>query len=153
MAKSTQNSGVQQRMPQGPPLLLRHMDLSCMPTVTSTTRTQLRSWRSPTNPKTLLDPKICKSLNPKNPTEELKKQLLEKFPELPPPIAVVLDVPWSCVDCSPFFGLLLFLTWRLMGSYKWGYKKGNYTYNPNEGTYKPTYSYPRASKYTVTQNL
>ena len=29
-----------------------------------------------------------------------------------------------------------------MGSYKWGSKYDNYTYNPFQGTYNPTYNYP-----------
>ena len=29
-----------------------------------------------------------------------------------------------------------------MGSYKWGYKTGNYTYQPYSGTYNPSYNYP-----------
>ena len=29
-----------------------------------------------------------------------------------------------------------------MGSYKWGYKQGNYNYNPYWGTYDSIYNYP-----------
>ena len=29
-----------------------------------------------------------------------------------------------------------------MGSYKWGYKQGSYSYNPYSGSYNPTYNYP-----------
>ena len=33
-------------------------------------------------------------------------------------------------------------TWRLMGSYKWGYKSPNMGYNYSYPTYNPTYNYP-----------
>ena len=34
------------------------------------------------------------------------------------------------------------LTWRFMGSYKWGYKSPNMGYKYSYPTYNPTYNYP-----------
>ena len=50
--------------------------------------------------------------------------------------------PKTVWGCKGFGFPSLHPAWRFMGSYKWGYKSPNYTYNPTLGTYNPTCNYP-----------
>ena len=38
--------------------------------------------------------------------------------------------------------ILIAITWRFMGSYKWSYKSPKIAYNKSYSTFNPTYNYP-----------
>ena len=83
---------------------------------------------------------VCKPVYSTKPYIYIYAKHLTLLAETKPYPLFPCQVRMENADLKAEFGG--FHTWRFMGSYKWGYKSLNTSYNHSSPTYNPTYNYP-----------